>query len=846
MPTEVKNGAVIWLKNEADVFNNNTNESSSANAGRRVVLDPEAGLSQTVVSIDGNLQAIDTTAETLSTNPTANNAGASSDRYSRSFLLRWLIKLLQPLAGTVAGGRVTVDGSAVTQPVSAVALPLPAGAATAANQAIIVGHVDGLETLQGVSNTNTAFGTVKGGGTESGALRVTIATDSTGILTVDAIDLDIRNLLPAQDAVAVHGDIGILDQLNLTNSKPIAAAIVDATGAQISSFGGGTQYAEGTTAATATGTTFLWKDAGNALTAVSTSKPLPVTGSLSVSNTVALAVFKATASGTGYSNGDIIVLRQTPPAAPEYYNATTNATISAPVAAHLGPIATASNVVVDSGTVTANLGAIAGVATQTTLAGLLTELQGKADLTETQPISAAALPLPAGAATAAHQITTIGHLDGVEGLLTAIDGRVDGLEGQVGIATETAPTSDTASSGLNGRLQRIAQRITSLIALLPSSLGPQASASSLSITPATATTFPVSDNGGSLTVDAPANAPAFVRLSDGTAAISTLPVSGPLTNAELRAAAVPTVPGVAYNAGAANATTQRVVLASDQGALTVRGDVGPIDQITLTNATPQTVAIVDGTGTQISSFGGGTQYAAGTVNASPTGTMAFWLNGNDETVPISDAAPLPVTVATALTANVNSVAALPLTFGTGATDATTPRVRIASDQQAIPVTGTFAATVSTTPPVVPNLTSTLIASQAYAAGDTLSGVLTVTDAVQVNGGSGFVQSISVADLDNLKPAFDIIFYAQSPASYSTARTAYGVNDADNSAHFLGIVSVTQADYKNLGSGSVATVQANFGIRAAAGSQNVFVGTIIREPKTFASAGSLRITPTVVV
>lgn len=34
----------------------------------------------------------------------------------------------------------------------------------------------------------------------------------------------------------------------------------------------------------------------------------------------------------------------------------------------------------------------------------------------------------------------------------------------IGAVTETAPVSDTASSGLNGRLQRIAQNITSLIA----------------------------------------------------------------------------------------------------------------------------------------------------------------------------------------------------------------------------------------------------------------------------------------------------------------------------------------------------------------------------------------------
>lgn len=38
----------------------------------------------------------------------------------------------------------------------------------------------------------------------------------------------------------------------------------------------------------------------------------------------------------------------------------------------------------------------------------------------------------------------------------------------LGDVAETAPADDTASSGLNGRLQRIAQRLTSVIAALPS------------------------------------------------------------------------------------------------------------------------------------------------------------------------------------------------------------------------------------------------------------------------------------------------------------------------------------------------------------------------------------------
>jgi hypothetical protein len=60
---------------------------------------------------------------------------------------------------------------------------------------------------------------------------------------------------------------------------------------------------------------------------------------------------------------------------------------------------------------------------------------------------------------------------------------------RTGIITETAPATDTASSGLNGRLQRMAQRITSLIAQIPATLGPKTPALSLSMVPALLTPF---------------------------------------------------------------------------------------------------------------------------------------------------------------------------------------------------------------------------------------------------------------------------------------------------------------------------------------------------------------------
>ncbi len=69
----------------------------------------------------------------------------------------------------------------------------------------------------------------------------------------------------------------------------------------------------------------------------------------------------------------------------------------------------------------------------------------------------------------------------------------------IGGVTEAAPATDTASSGLNGRLQRIAQRLTSMIALLPAALGRQADASSFSVALSTEDAALV----GSLTESAP-------------------------------------------------------------------------------------------------------------------------------------------------------------------------------------------------------------------------------------------------------------------------------------------------------------------------------------------------------
>lgn len=80
----------------------------------------------------------------------------------------------------------------------------------------------------------------------------------------------------------------------------------------------------------------------------------------------------------------------------------------------------------------------------TKLDSLLTELQLKADLTDTQPVSAASLPLPTGAATEAKQDTAITTLGNIETSVSNIDGK--------DFATQTT------LSTVNGKLNSLGQK----------------------------------------------------------------------------------------------------------------------------------------------------------------------------------------------------------------------------------------------------------------------------------------------------------------------------------------------------------------------------------------------------
>src|SRR5688572_25027149 len=121
---------------------------------------------------------------------------------------------------------VSADGSAAVIPADSDGLLVNLGT----NNDVTVA---GVATAANQSTGNTSLATIAGAvtGTE---MQVDVLTMPT--TTVQATNLDVRDLVAASDAVTAHGDVGVLDQIDLTNTNPLAVAIVDGSGDQITSF----------------------------------------------------------------------------------------------------------------------------------------------------------------------------------------------------------------------------------------------------------------------------------------------------------------------------------------------------------------------------------------------------------------------------------------------------------------------------------------------------------------------------------------------------------------------------------------------------------------------------------
>jgi hypothetical protein len=131
-----------------------------------------------------------------------------------------------------------------------------------------------------------------------------------------------------------------------------------------------------------------------------------------------------------------------------------------------------------------------------------------------------------------------------------------------------------------------------------------------------------------------------------------------------------------------------------------------------------------------------------------------------------------------------------------------------------------------------------ISTSAYADGDQLGDVLTLTNAMDDIRDTGAVLSVSVIDKAKQNAAFDILFFDQNPTVSSSDNAALNIADAEMAAKFLGRIKVATGDYSELSASSVASVNGIGLFIASSGSKNLFAILQSRGTPTYTSTSDL--------
>lgn len=178
--------------------------------------------------------------------------------------------------------------------------------------------------------------------------------------------------------------------------------------------------------------------------------------------------------------------------------------------------------------------------------------------------------------------------------------------------------------------------------------------------------LPITDNSGSITVDAPVGTPAYVRLSDGAAAITTLPVS------------LATVPSHAVtNAG--------TFVTQENGALLTSAQL--LDDVVTAQATALGTTKTSLVG--VSTTTAAPTYTTGTINPLNSNTAgALRVDGSGVTQPVSGTfwqatQPVSGTVTANAGTGTMAVSNTVLSVVGGGTEATAQRVTIANDSTGV-------------------------------------------------------------------------------------------------------------------------------------------------------------------
>lgn len=98
----------------------------------------------------------------------------------------------------------------------------------------------------------------------------------------------------------------------------------------------------------------------------------------------------------------------------------------------------------------------------------------------------------------------------------------------------------------------------------------------------------------------------------------------------------------------------------------------------------------------------------------------------------------------------------------------------------------------------------VISTSAYAAGDQMGGVLTLTAAVDATSDTATLISVTVIDKAGQSSDLDVLFFNASPTVASSDNAALSISDAEMAQKFIGRVKISSTDYSTTAAGSDAT------------------------------------------
>lgn len=127
---------------------------------------------------------------------------------------------------------------------------------------------------------------------------------------------------------------------------------------------------------------------------------------------------------------------------------------------------------------------------------------------------------------------------------------------------------------------------------------------------------------------------------------------------------------------------------------------------------------------------------------------------------------------------------------------------------------------------------------AYAAGDSIGGKITLTDAMRVSGGTGVLAGITLVDRANQKPALEIFLFESDPSAATITDQSAFVFSTDDTK-LVAKVIVTADDWTTIDSKAVADLANLNRVVAASGSKNLYAAIVATGTPDFAAATDLK-------